>query len=1056
MALTVTGQRLSNVAKLDEPTVRVHQTATLTPRPGRGGDWTSPYVIASLEAEPQWNTLGAGLGAPAGPGTDDSVLWPLESAPERAGINLTSDYFSDLATPARISMAVGSAPAEIFEGVPQITARRAFVIHNKTSDGTVYLHYHLANETGIATEDYALLPTFLTEPAEGLALAIASEANDTTVLLAFYQTLAGDVYCKPVVVAPESRNNMAWPKEGNAGVRYPIERPCLDVGASTFIASGGLAGERSGWDAWDFEGGDIFFSPIQAVGLGGGRTLLLTLGSDGVVRARIVSYSNGTITASAPVDIPTVIGGSVALNLYQATNAVLGVDGGSATTVVFTYRSATFRSDVVILDCAGTPTVTASAVIGADYTHATWCGGRVVVLTKSCYAATGLHPLGFGGSATTLHIYDDELVHLNGVQADVGLTNQIQQTGTVTGFANGRLFMFCSSFEAVEYQIGHVFEYEGSGIRLWRLDGDNLVLQDQIGYNLGILPSSTQAVAWNDAAVTLLGPTGETYGAPPGDEAPMYLNFFVGGVLKEANSDVQPYRISDNWLVITEPEKNGVWWTVPDVYTAFTQHLEGTYCRAIHIDNAGVPDLAGEPIWMYANWSWYSALCRISDTRFMHIGTGHNDPELVLGGSVTGKSQIFQVFDVDEATGNLTKIYEEENTHATTQPFTNPFSSTEPGDVSVFWDLLQVGDTNRYLLLYSRIEADGSGQDLWVRTFDLHDDFSATVLDDQIVNEVANGGVFTERKPYDLNRLSDSTYVVTWITDDLDGGHFSSHRGIVLDDAGNMTMGTRLGADPASSTNPPYGFQGVWMHDGCGVGGRYVYPAADIWDSLERYPPIEVIVGEDFVVSVLQRVPYALCVMDIDPVTADLTASWYPCKVDRDAIDEEWYDANQFFATEPQRVLVASDQRVHQAHPDGGLYYFWETSSVHPGPRDNQVWLFQGPAPVPWMINGVADAMTMALYELDDENQVAWFRQPDSWGCFGVPYFVSYQNGSVPMNRKYIACLTTLDYYSRASPTGYEAGFGANLLRVWATGAARGSATPGQQAVRVSTEGRAL
>ena len=1049
MVLTVVEQRVTNVFHVKEPTVRSYSSATLSPRPGRGGVWTARQAHIQNEAQPQWNTLGAGLGASAGPGTDDTVLRVLEPAPARAALTNMSDYIQYLASPARMAFAV-SGDQQIYDDVPQILGRRAFMVHNRQQSGeeTVALRYHLGNETEIALEDYALDNNFAAEPAEAIAIAFVDPDATDSVLLVFWQTLAGDVYCKPVTAAQEPRENMSWPKEGQTSTRYPVARPALSYGSNELITTGGQAGVRTGWTGLAIEGGDLFFSSLQAVNLGNDRVLLLHLEASGAVQARIVTYSStsGQVTASSPVQVA-----SGASNLYQAVTADYGRDGGLRTNVAFSTRTGS-TGEVHTLNCAGTPALSGSAAIGTDYSHVGWVADRLAVLTKAGYSAGG-SAVGFGPSPVEILLLDPATMAVTAtVDADTDCS--IAQTGTIHGFADGRLFMFCGSYSNTEVAVGHTWEFLGSGIRLWHVAGDTVTLQDQIGQgDAENRCSSTCAARWGEDVVFVWGPTGETYATPPGDEAPMFNTWWVSGVLKEGNSDVQPYRMSDNWLIVTEPEKNGIWTTVPDVVTPTARPIESLYIRAIHINNAGVPDIAGEPARLYGTWSWYSAGCRIDDTHFIHMGRGTDVFE--TSANYDESYLATQVVEVNETTGDLTVVYD-----------TRDVASLDD-EIYTVYDLVQIGTTNRYLLLYSHATAFDFGlingptaADLRVRCIEIGTDYSITVLDEQIVTTDAAGGPFTERKPYDLNTLSETTYIATyikdWIVNGFNEGHYSSHNGILVDGNGQMTVGPRVGAiDAPNFDNPPaYGLQGVWFHDGCGVGGRYVYPVGDFWPSEARYPDVPSPSNPNFLVP--QQAPFALAVMTVDPTTAEIDIAYYPLRVDRTRIDEDWYDANEFFAPtgQPPSVYIPATQRIYQAQPDGGLFYFWETCQVHPGPRDSQVWLFQGPSPVPWILGFNADAMTMALYQLDDENQVAWFRSPDSWGEFALPYWVSYQNGSVPLSRRYIACVTTTNYYSRAAPQGYSAGFGSNLLRVWSSGAPRGAAEAGPQIVRVSSEGR--
>lgn len=1066
MVLTIEAVRPPRAIPVDEPTVRIEHSVVMNGRPGDGGRWSAPISHIQLEGEPQWNTLGAGLGAPAGPGTDDTYLWQLEPVPAQAGINEMSDgwhmsgSFNTDVSPPRFAMAV-TEEQQIFAGVPEFTARRWFTLANTTDfEGgvTLQLNYHFGNVHSQSTQEYAVVDL---EPvaAEAIALALVDDTARDSVLLAFWQTRdTGEVYCRAITAAQESRDNMSWPKEGNASNRYPEERSCLDLGAPTFVASGGLAAWTDGWTDAGF-GGDIYFSSLQAVALGNNRVLLLRLTDNhptfnaGDVYAHIVTYTNGTLNISAP----TFIRGSIR-NLYQA---VADIDG-TRTDVAVTLRSST-KGEVLTLDCSGTPAVTNSIEIEEDYSHVAWVADRLAVLAKSSYeigAPSNFDPTTaaevnamFAGSPVNIYLYDPAtLTHVGTIDADTQLLSLIQQTGTVHGFADGRLFMHCGSFDEADQIVGHTADPIGSGIRLWVVSGNSATLQDQIGMP-DTTPSSTHAYRWGES-VLVAGPSDWQFGAPPGSEHANAQWYFCGGVLKEGNSDVQPYRLSDNWMFVTEPEKNGVWYTSPNVSTGTWRQVESYYVRAIHVDNGGVPDIAGEPVWLYALTNFYSAACRISDTRFFHLGQGYTNVDEAIAGAAED-SVYFQVLELDESTGNLDMIYEEKNsTHELAVAIGAQIDELEIGALSTIFHAVQIGTTNRYLLLYSiRAVLEGfNTHDLWILSFELNSDFSATILDKQLVNTRADFPGFGERKAYEICPLSDDTFVVTWVIDSGDGGHFSAHRGVVVNSSAQITMGNILSADPESLADGDYGFQGTWMHNGCGVDGRYVYPCGDIWPGQDRYPPVPAPINPSFLVP--QQLPYALCVMSIDPTTANLTPAWYPLKVNRDDIDEDWYDANQFFSPEPRaaHVYIPSDWRQYQAQPDGSVFYFWDITQCHRGRRRNEVWIFQGPQPTPWMISGLNDAMTMALWVLDDDTETAWYG--GSWGHFGSPYHVSYMNGSVELSRGIIACVSTLDYYSRAAPQGYSAGFGSNLLRVWLAGRARGAAALGPQDVRVSSEGK--
>lgn len=1002
-----------NAVGLDE--VRIQRTipkelnVTVRPRPA---GWTAPYVQIQNESQPQWNTLG-GLGSTAGPGTDDSVLWPLETPPARSAITPKSNNYAYLGSPSRICMAV-SEPLQMFDEVDQMVGRRVFTLKNRrntqTQDEETVLCYHVGNETEVAIEEYEIL-VLSTSPAEAVALAVVDPSAEITVLLVFRQDSSGDVYCTPIAIGPEPRSQMSWPHTGNEGVRYPVPVSALGVGGETLVASNGQEGVRSGWTGLGIDGGDLFFSSLQASRLGDDRVLLLHMESTGAVKARVLTWDNG-LTVSAPVTVA-----SGALNLYQSVSADMGLSGGVATTVAFSTRTAS-GGDVVVLNCTGTPAVVGTTTVSTDYSHVGWVGSRLAVLTKACYSAGG-SAVGFGGSAVDILLINPSNMGVTTtIDADVGLTNLIQQTGTIHGFADGRLFMHCSSFEPVDSQVGHTYAFDGAGIRMWVVDGDTVFLQDQIA-QLDSQCSSTQAVRWGTDMVFVLGPTGETYGGPPGDEQSCFVSHFVGGVLKEGSSDVQPYRLSDEWLFVTEPEKNGIWYTSPDFVTASSREISSTYVRAVHINRNGVPDIAGEPSWLYPHWSWYSAACRIDDTKFFHIGVGQSVGDAVDILDEDTAVTFLHVFEVDESTGNLTLLYVEQDTHEL---------MVDGPDGGTYWDIAQVGDTNRYLMLYSMSTTPTS--ELRLRSFDLNSDYSATIIDDQAVSDVQNGGVFTERKPYKITTLSDSTFVVTWIVDDEDESHWSSHRGVVLT-AGRITMGTRLGADPSSEDNGEFGYQGVWMHKGAGVGGRFVYPVADQWPSTDRYPPT----------TPFDKVPFALVVMEINRSTGDLSYDYYPLRVDINTIDRDWYEANEFFAPDPDNIFnTPSERRIHQAAPDGSLYHFWDTSQVFPGANAGEVWIFGGCSPVPWILAESADGLQIAKYRLDDDDRVAWY-QPDAWGQFGMPYFVSYMNGSTVMKPGLFAIVSTLDYYSRGAPQGWAAGFGSNLLRLWAADRNRGVAT---------------
>lgn len=1037
MPLQLLEQGSPTVTPIHEPVVFVHDQAQMSPRPG-DGRWSAELVHAQLEGEPQWHTVGAGLGAPAGTGTDDAILWPLEPVRPEAGLTSLADAYIYTGSPSRISLAI-TQPVQMFEDVPEIISRRLFVLMNDddpfNADRTV-LEYQWANDTRTSIEFYAY-KAIHSDFSEALACCVIDDTAETSVVLNFFQVQGtGEVYCTPVEVAREDRNGMAADKEGHDdNTAYPV----FDMKPQQLIATGGLAGIRTGWTGLGYEGGDITFSSLQAVGLGNNRALLLRIQADtathGTLYAQIITYSNGTVTAGTPVAL-----GSGQMNLYQAVPAVWGKTGGTRTEVAVSTRNSS-GGDVWTLDCSGTPTITGHATVATDYSHVAWVNDRVAVLTRNTYSATwdsdsnGTSTLGFADSPTDILLYDADDISagvVGTIDADAGLLFPIQQTGVVHGFSDGRLFMGCSSF-SVDYvqQNAHVQGPIGGGIRLFLVNGNSATLQDQIGDPDNIKSASTQAYRLGESVMTA-GPTGETYGAPPGDEQAMFEFYFCGGVLKEGNSDVQPYRLTDNWLIVTEPEKNGIWYTHPTAVagSGTWREVESLYVRAIHLTNGGVPDLVAEPLWLNLNVSWYSTFGPIDDTHFFITSVGYTDPVNrieIANSSLADVSWYFQVIELDPTTGTLSIIYEEKDTHTIA-------NST----IRNYWHTLRVGDTDRYLMIYNRLGdlQNFNLNDLWIRSFRLNSDYSATTLDDQLVSLAADAPGFGERKAYEMTALSDDEYVITWVIDNGDGGHWSAHRGAVVNQLGQITMGNILSADPESNDDGLYGFQGVWMHNGCAVGGRYVYPVGDEWPGSTRYPNITQFLA--------QRLPVAVVILSINGTTADLTVDgWYPLKVDPDDVDLDWY--NHFFSPVPHDQFGSTDG--YNATTDGGLYYFWETMQLHRGIRNNEFWAFQGPSPVPFISQGLADGMTMALWRIDDATDTCWFG--GSWGQYEIPYHISYMNGSCEMRRGMIACVSTLEYYSRASPQGWSAGFGANRLRVWLAGPTRGAAGTGPQTITV-------
>jgi hypothetical protein len=897
--------------------------------------------------------------------------------------------------------------------------------------------------------------------AESLSIVCLDPAAATSKFLVFYQ-IEDRLYCLPVTIPIESRNNMSWPKRGNEGTRYPIPREAMQLGDATLIASGLLTGVRGGWEAQNYDA-DLFFSAVQSVAISPTQALLLYIENatvdpeirQGDVYGRILTFDGATLTVGDRVAIdPT----ESARNLYQA---VAGTDGSRTapqTHVAFTTRE-NAGGGVYVLDCSGsTPTTIRYAGFSQDYSHVAWVGNFLAVLTKNSYSlgsAGGLDPSTageltglFGVSPVEIILYDwSDMSVVGTIDADIAVASGIEQTGVLYGWADGRLFQHCATYDENEVMIGHVADVVGSGIRLWLIDDNGgVTLQDQKGWgDAEDQPCATLAYRWGTDGVLIAGPSDSS--PIPGNEVLSFSNYFVGGVLKEANSDVQPYRLSDDWIVVTEPEKNSTWQTVPGVETEFWRNIETMWVRAIHLDSSGVPNIIGEPTSLYAIGGWYSVVGRIDDTHFLHIGHGLTSPSEATETPEGDAANFYHVVELNTTTGALSIVHEEMSTlDAESVPDILAYLSTP-------FQALQMGDTNKYVMLYTRSEYESgefsdrlvvdSVPGLWLRTFSVGSDYTITVLDDHhIVGSDPGGGPFTERKPYDIIEIDSGKYVATWAnTDPDDGGHFSSHVGVLVNSSGQITCGTVLRGEQGTFGNPTkYGIQGTWFWQGCGAHGRYVYPVDDWWDWYERYPPLD----DSPFFDIFQRVPFTLMVMEVDDRTAELTYGYYPCRVDRDYIDTDWYDANEFFAPEPQRPAgsVSATTRIYQAHPDGGVYGNWQVGQVFPGVRDNMVWMFQGPFPAPWVFLGSTDlsGMTMVPWHLDDENQVAWYRGGD-WGQFGNPYWVSYRNGAVQMRPGVFACFSTTSYHSRSSPQGYSAYFGTNLLRVWAEVIPRGVAS---------------
>lgn len=638
-------------------------TQIATAVPSNGG-WTSPLIWANTENSPQLYTQGDGIHTTAGLGVDDTIHYPTEKAALPAALSSLSDIFEgNLGHPSRSAIAI-SGNVQLFDNFTGVECRRLFFVSNNPGEGITYypgITYYLASDMHIISQDeyehVNLESAVVDGGAVDVACALVEPDAVISELLAFYQ-MDQTVYCKPVEVPQESRD---WVHE--AHIFDVSETPpyvqAMEIGDRVVIAANGrLPDNTAAWQAVGFEA-DLFYSSLQACTLEDRKVLLLRLDSSNVCWADVISYEDGVVTVLNTTQIGTEI-----INLYQAVTSNFGLEGGDRSRVAFTCRTVgtgVGRAYVLTANENGV-IIEGTATISRDFSHAAWCLDRIVVLAKAGYNATdtGGTGLNWGRGTVILSVYDQNLGLLSQITPSNDFTNGIEQSAAIHGFADGRLFMHASSFLPVTNDIGHTYEHDAGGIRLYTLAGSTLTLQDQIAESNSIIPAAMETYRLSDDVVIGLGRTGETFGSSPGDEDSMFDLWFCGGVQKEGNSDVKVYRLSDEWVVTIEPDKNAVWPTSTDFVTPdysvsdVEVSLGATWIRAHHITSDGDVDIIGAPSLVHYNGNWYNVGCRVDDTHFMTVSRGHVEAKDSADNVV--EAGITKVFEIDSATGNLAEV----------------------------------------------------------------------------------------------------------------------------------------------------------------------------------------------------------------------------------------------------------------------------------------------------------------------------------------------------------------------------------------------------------------
>lgn len=634
----------------------------------RGGNsgWPADRVLFP-ESEPQWYTVGNDLpGTTVGPGSDDAVLPRLEDTVARSAITRVTDYFDPTyGKPSRNAMCV-SAEVQLYEDVPFYRAHRVFMISNSgfNEEGyAVRLTMYLSNGHDIVSQDEYEGLELTDDPAEDVAVALADIDAETSEVLCFEQ-FGGTVTCTVVRVAAEDKNLMTayhWERT-NPVLPYSF---CLDRGATTTVASGGRTGDTAKWAELNL-GSDTFFSSMQAMNIGAGRVLLLHLKTDGSVTGYVLGCTDGIVTT---LSTTAVLPAGSAVNLYQMVPSVNGLIDGTRDRFAVTWRApatGTGGAAIMNVDAANVITIEAQISLDADQSHAAWCRDRVVILTKDTYSVPNsayIYDVGFGPSSPFLRVYDQALNQLTVIDGAAGVVNTdgpgLLQIAGCYGWANGRLYMHAAGTEP-DSKPDYQYAYYGSGLRLYVLEGDTLVLQDQLPAVPGVNPVASEMHPITEDAIIVCGRDQEFYdsGQPVGHSG-MFTVYYAGGALREGNSDQSVHRISDEWVVIVSPEKNGYWRTTNEtpVWDASPQlgwPIEESIVRAVHINGQGVPDKTGRSTSTHMLGSWYAACSRIDDTHFMIISTGSMDEKDYVDG-LPGRFYM-RIFEINEETADVTVV----------------------------------------------------------------------------------------------------------------------------------------------------------------------------------------------------------------------------------------------------------------------------------------------------------------------------------------------------------------------------------------------------------------